>query len=80
MTSPLSPVLRLALVATVVAFGAGAQPAARQTSVQTQPMRGYTAAGAIAQRQVETRFRAMPAADWRTTNRFIPLGPPRIGA
>lgn len=68
MTSHFTPALRLTLAAAVaVALGADARPAARQTPARTpapaRAMRGYTAAGAIAQRQVETRFRALPAAD-----------------
>ncbi len=61
MTFPISPAVRLAAVAAVVALSAGAQPAARQTPAP--PMRGYSAAGALAQREFETRFRALPAAE-----------------
>ena len=60
MTALPAPALRLALLATVVTLGTGAQPAARQAP---PPMRGYTLAGAAAQRAIEARFRALPAAD-----------------
>jgi len=60
MTALPAPAIRLALLATVVTLGTGAQPAARQAAPS---MRGYTLAGAAAQRDIEARFRALPAAD-----------------
>lgn len=61
MIAPARTAFRAAALAACVALTLGVAPAARQRAPAA--MRGYTAAGAEAQRRVEARFRALPAAD-----------------
>jgi N-acetylated-alpha-linked acidic dipeptidase len=56
-----SPRLVRSLVVITAIATAGAALLARQTT--SPPIRGFTAAGATAQRQAESRFRALPQAD-----------------
>jgi N-acetylated-alpha-linked acidic dipeptidase len=55
------PLVRPALAAGLLAAGLAAAPLARQAAPPA--MRGYSPSGAAAQRQVEARFRALPAAE-----------------
>jgi len=61
MTSPLTRVTRVATLCALGALAIGQGLAARQPAPAA--MRGYSAAAAAAERDVETRFRALPSAD-----------------
>ncbi len=65
MTTPTRFAVRAIALAGLAALSAGAIAAARQTAPPPAPakMRGYSPAGAIAQRDVEGRLRALPSAD-----------------
>jgi N-acetylated-alpha-linked acidic dipeptidase len=61
MTSLLARTARYAALGALIALVSGRGLAARQAA--SAAMRGYTLAGTSAQRDVETRFRALPSAD-----------------
>ncbi len=67
MSTLLRSAVRVAALAGLAALCAGAIAAARQTAPPPapvpMPMRGYSPAGAIAQRRIEARLRALPSAD-----------------
>ncbi len=79
MTSPIRARrtrMALTLLVWVGAFAGAAVAGRQRPSPSVEPMRGFSPAGAATERQVEARFRALPAPDSiRTWHRYFTRSP-----